>query len=407
MRPTSALAAAVLLSTAACTDAPAPTAAPSAAITPGYSTTYPAAWPALTGGRSHTCAISSDWTVRCWGFNRYGQLGVGDRTQASRYERPVPVQVATSVLFKAVTAWSFNTCGLDRDGRLYCWGKDFLPPGVTNDVNVEGSPTPTLIESPAPFKSISRNCGLTTTNEVYCWENASGAVTRVSGMPSGETWTALAVGEGHHCTVTSYGNLVCWGANHFGQLGRGFTSAYEVDEDPWYVEVPSPTMRTVTAGSGHTCARTSRYEAYCWGDGFYGQLGGSPAGSSLPRRVGGTNDLFLGIAAGSDYTCGIRKNETLADTTRNVSCWGKGDFGQLGFGGTTGSYGTYVPQTVLTARSGGGMKSIMLANSGAHTCGIDKVGDVYCWGYNTYGQVGNTAGGNVLSPRRVEGLPKL
>lgn len=146
-------------------------------------------------------------------------------------------------------------------------------------------------------------------------------------------------------------------------------------------------------GSGHTCARTTDGETYCWGFNRWGQLGngaldpsraevplfGAAAydtvGSlrdSVPQRVQGEFQFRL-IVAGNRHTCGLTREG-------QAYCWGFGRFGELGTG-ERASYAT--PQRVATD-----LRFRTLSAGGTHTCGVTKTGAGYCWGGNWHGQLG-------------------
>ena len=78
---------------------------------------------AIAAGSAHTCALLSDTTVKCWGFNSSGELGDGSTTNAST---PVVVQNAvTGAVLSGVTAiagGADDTCILLSGGAVQCWG---------------------------------------------------------------------------------------------------------------------------------------------------------------------------------------------------------------------------------------------------------------------------------------------
>jgi alpha-tubulin suppressor-like RCC1 family protein len=161
---------------------------------------------------------------------------------------------------------------------------------------------------------------------------------------------------------------------------------------------PSATVTSIVPGVSHTCALLSSGVAYCWGDNEFGQLGNpTQLGSytSRPLLVGG-NLHFVQLAVGNLFTCGVT-------TDNEAYCWGKNEFGQLGNATSLGS-NTPNPTPLLVE---GSHAFTQVAAGGYHTCGIDTLGDAYCWGKNDYGQLGNsTNSGNSNpngSPLLVEG----
>ncbi|TVP45327.1 MAG: hypothetical protein EA350_09580 [Gemmatimonadales bacterium] len=94
----------------------------------------------------------------------------------------------------------------------------------------------------------------------------------------------MSTGGAFTCALTDAGELYCWGANPFGQLGIGTTTN---------ASVPAPVQggqrfETVSAGASHACAAERSGGIYCWGNGALGQLGtGTSAPSSIPVQVPG------------------------------------------------------------------------------------------------------------------------
>ena len=134
----------------------------------------------------------------------------------------------------------------------------------------------------------------------------------------------ITAGSNHTCGRTTAGSVLCWGANNESQLG--------VDSDdstPFAVLLDFDTpMFSLAAGDTHTCGLDANGQAYCWGANDYGQLGdGTTNPSTQPVAVSG-NVQFALLRAGGDTTCG---------TTVEVEtyCWGRNDFGQVGAGVAT------------------------------------------------------------------------
>jgi alpha-tubulin suppressor-like RCC1 family protein len=139
----------------------------------------------IAAGGFHTCGITSERAVYCWGNNRYGQLGVGD---SSVITSTTPLPVSGGLRFVSVGGGAWHSCALAEDGHAYCWGQ--------NDVGEVGEPLPAGVKGP-----------------VRVW-----APVAVSG---GMTFRTIAVGGRHACGITAGGETYCWGVNAMGSLGNG------------------------------------------------------------------------------------------------------------------------------------------------------------------------------------------
>src|SRR5262249_27454256 len=131
----------------------------------------------VTAGLSHTCALRSNGTVACWGFNARGQAGNGTTTTPQL--TPVDVQGLTDAV--EIQAGDFFNSARRATGGVVCWGD--------TDLGQLGDGT-TGVDRLTPV-----------------------AVQGVS------TAIAIAAGDEHACALLSGGSVVCWGKNLEGQLG--------------------------------------------------------------------------------------------------------------------------------------------------------------------------------------------
>jgi alpha-tubulin suppressor-like RCC1 family protein len=204
----------------------------------------------------------------------------------------------------------------------------------------------------------------------------------------------VSTGDSHTCGVTTDNRAFCWGRNDHGQLGNRTDTGPETCDG----FLPCSTrpaavagglrFRQVSAGGDHTCGVTTDNRAFCWGLNHKGQVGDGTFRSRLvpvPVDAGGLQ--FRRVSAGGSHTCGVT-------TDNRAFCWGRNGQGRLG-DGTTTDIDRVRPVAVT-----GGLFFLQVSPGDDHTCGVTTTNRVYCWGSNSYGQLGE--GGTVgLSPTPI------
>lgn len=349
---------------------------PGAAVPDGAAATAPLAFVQVSTGAFHSCGVTEDGRAYCWGGNDKGQLG--DGATLFNATRTTPKAVVGGLRFRHVSAGHEHTCGLTTENRVYCWGLNFwgqLGNGTEGSDHFQVS-TPAEVVGGRRFRQVragySHTCAITMTYAAFCWgENIYGQVgdgtsgvnrpvpVRVLG---GLAWAQLTGGGEHTCGVTRTDRLYCWGWNEHGQLGNGNTANRSR---------PTPVsggraFRQVEAGGEHTCAVTTGDLAYCWGRNFQGALGDGTVSDRLtPGAVVGLR-RFAHVSAGANHTCGV----TLSG---KGYCWGLNGSGQLGDGTLVSR-----PRPVSLAVSLS-LRQIMASNM-AHTCAVTTSNRAYCWG---------------------------
>jgi len=267
------------------------------------------------------------------------------------------------------------------------------------------TPTETDTGTPTPgtLKTLGRNlsefgsntCVLTDQNTVECWGfNQSGqvgdgtTVDRPTPYPvkglSGEI-IAVAVGGMHACVLIFPGSMQCWGDNRYGQLGDG-TTANRSAAVP--VKVVSGKISGMALGAWFTCVVTELGAVECWGHNDHGQLGNGTTTDNLSAvKVGGLGSGMVSVSAGTATACAI-------DAAQTPNCWGWGMSGIIGDGGETDRFHAAGLRGLST-----GVNNISV--DGNFACAVNIYGMGYCWGDNTYGQLGNGSLDSTLSPVAV------
>ena len=209
----------------------------------------------------------------------------------------------------------------------------------------------------------------------------------------------IDAGGYHACGITTTEQLLCWGYNADGQLGLGSTSI-----------VNSPMLipgdfryRRIAGGFYHTCAYTLAANAFCWGNNSDGRLGSGTGPSTSPVQVmtAASIDTLQGdtVVVGSVALLvqGLAAGEAHTcgiDLVQKVWCWGRNSEGQLGRGDFTSSFAPTLINTDLFKE---------LSVGGLHTCGITLGGSGRCWGYNVAGQLGDGSTTSSALPVAVPG----
>ena len=367
------------------------------------------AWTTVTTLQFRSIATAGVYIVTNLGFSAGGRT-CGVVTTGAVFcwgpWGPAPVNASGGLLFRSVTVGLSHSCGLTPDGRAYCWGGNSS--GELGNGSIVSSSDPVLVSGILSFSSLSAGyqytCGLTTSGAAYCWgSNTAGQLGDGSTAPSsipvavtgGLTFSALSAGTTHTCGIATGGVAYCWGANANGQLGNGSNSASHV---PMAVS-GGQTFSSVSAALYHTCGILTNGDAYCWGLNSVGQLGsGTTTSSTIPVAVvGGLK--FSELASGNGFfNRPVGPGHSCGLTSAGVAyCWGANSFGQLGDGNTSSSS---VPVGVVS-----GLTFTSISVSNVHTCGVTTSGVAYCWGSNAQGQLGDGTTTSSSTPVKVLGQP--
>jgi len=257
---------------------------------------------ALAAGRDHTCALVAGGKVRCWGGNTHGQLGYGNINHIGDNETPATagdVMIGGAAI--AVSAGEYFSCALLDDGKIRCWGQGTS--GTLGYGNINNIGDDELPDSVAP-------------------------------VVLGTTATAIASGRRHTCVIAADKTVRCWGLNSNGQLGIASTAAIGDNENPQvagFINLPGGKAAALSLGYSFTCALLDTSKVRCWGNNTYGQLGqgnivqigdNEPPGSIEPVEVGAG---VTQISANWHRVCARGEDS-------RVRCWGRSDYGQLGYG---------------------------------------------------------------------------
>jgi len=301
----------------------------------------------------------------------------------------------TTITFRNVFAGDSRGCALVNGGQALCWGSA----GSLGNGTEASSPTPVRVEGAQSFEKLdlgSYACGITTGvtgGQAWCWgENTDGRLgdgtTEARLVPTRPItqlfFTDIAVGGVHTCALSTDASLHCWGSNRFQQLLDHPDSISLVP----VALAPGRTFQRVDAGGLQTCALEMSGTVQCWG----GRWGGA-----LTPVIGAP--VFETISVGERHACGLTPEG-------EAYCFGENFRGQLGDG-------TFVstPIDAPPVRVATDLRFSDISAGSFHTCAVALDGDVYCWGSDDLGQLGDGRipgeSDSKSLPSRVTGAPSF
>jgi alpha-tubulin suppressor-like RCC1 family protein len=361
----------------------------------------------LALGGYHTCFYDQNGQFSCWGWNEWGQLGLG----STGPDKSSPTQVSSPFTAPtSLTAGEDYTCLVDQ-GEALCWGANYHGQSL-GSLELNGTDTDKVL-SPTPTNTpgvgilsieahTGHTCAINNKQHLYCWgfnwptangvmESSFNETVTPTKYTLGTTDTVrrVSVGALHQCAESGRGDLWCFGNGFFGAIGHGKQPLNYVP--PQVLPGFSVNFRQVEAGGMDTnkggssasffddfsCAIDSSGVAKCWGSDFRGSLGNGPpeAAENTPQLVQELGGDVVDLALGGGHACAIESG--------NLYCWGNNQWGQLGIGDTTDRL---VATRVPFPNSSSPLQNVEAGYF--HTCAQLRNNDLYCWGRNSNGQIG-------------------
>ena len=347
-------------------------------------------------GYEHSCALLDDHTVKCWGSNYNGQLGVGDTS--NRGESPSDMGDALpTVDFGGRTAYRImagsqrriscallrgSDCDACRD-EMVCWGDGQYNRLGTGDLYDRGKEPLDLVGLFVDVGSVKPHGD----SAVESYPDPD--------VPAPLSGRASVRGTQFTCALMEDRRVKCFGKNDYESLSiaeavpNGWLDgdSYDGDSAPFSTigrtSDPAHHIVALAAGMNHACVVTVKGALWCWGNcDFY----------QCPSNSGGT--LFFPdgakakfITAGKWVTCMITHDD-------RARCWGNNGEGQLGFGrGHTDTMGWDWSEVTEGIDLGTGRHAVYISAGLSHACAALDDGSVKCWGSNWDQELGNGLGG--------------
>ena len=413
-------------------------------------------WSKVAEGYALTVAIKNDGTLWTWGTNSFGQLGENTIT-AINGNRSVPVQIGASS-WSQVVAGNYQVLAIDNAGRLFTWGYNaFGELGLGDTIN-RSSPVQVTSVGDA-WRSIAifgnKASGITTTGKLYSWGAGTNGeigdgntITRSNPIQIGASnnWTFVTAGASHKLAVNS-GILYGWGYNVDGELGLGdaisrsspvqigsYSSAAGTNQasilldslgrlwgtglgtngenglnsvtysSPVLLNTGGSSFTTVSGGYQYAVALSTDGKIFAWGQNAAGQLGDNSISTRTVPGVVNTSSWSF-ISAAKATVVGNLNTFAISGTDNTLYGWGINTNGQIGVNDLVSRsnpiqiWNANIFRSNPVQLTSGSWTKVSAGDVTSY--GIKTNGTLYTWGTNTNGQLGDGTTVNRSSPTQI------
>lgn len=307
----------------------------------------------VSAGESHSLVLLNDGTVWGWGSNSYDQLGIEDPKGSV-----VPVQLQDLHDICVISAGSNHTVALDAQGFVWTWGQY----GSHQTYRLNRGNTVVL--------SLSKPIILPGLNNIVM----------------------VASGNHHSLALDNLGRVWAWGQNGYGQLGDGTVDA---TSEPVLIKGLDNVV-SISAGALHSLALKSDGTVWGWGNNLMRQLGPNLGREVLsPSKIDGVENITQ-ISGGFGHSVALAKDG-------RVWIWGVIDWTSIPEITDDIVVDQYYDPTLLEFPS----PAIAVGSGSDHSIVLLENGQVWAWGTNTFGQLGNGTLFKNIEPSQVMGLPTI
>jgi alpha-tubulin suppressor-like RCC1 family protein len=314
----------------------------------------------ISAGMEHACGLKQSGAIFCWGFNNDGQLGspLNNQCASTMFCQTRPTIVSGGKQWRALGVGDRHSCAIDINRQAFCWGQ--------GDDGRLGNPNATSngVPNPTPLQ-----------------------------VSSGRLFDAISGGDAHTCALEyATSAAYCWGSQLNGELGNGLSSALPAGPTP---VAGNHMWRQINAAFGFTCGRDANLATWCWGGNKNWSLGHAGLWQTwntgwrdtVPRLTDNTLHAL-------SISRGVGLGACLLAISGSTFCWGTNDLGQTGIGST--SLAVQSPTQAQTMET-----FSAISEGGMHTCALNTAGEAFCWGRNTWGELGDNTFTDRTIPTRV------
>ena len=312
----------------------------------------------LAGQRAlHGIVMPDSGSILSWGSNAEGAFGTGEG-----YGLPTPTSIKrtsvalTSKKVKLAAVGPTHSVAVADDNTIFTWGSNGEGQLGTGDLDQRNLPT---------------------------------AVNDLNGVLTGKVIVEVVAALNYTLVRTQDNRIIGWGTNAYGQLGLGISSLRStVPVEAVLGVMAGKTIKRIACAGGRSLALTDEGNVFGWGYSNSGETGLSYAVyNSTIGLVGG-----IGVASGrpvKDIAAGYSHSVALLQDG-TVWVWGLNSSNQFGYGPNQGMYSyNYVPQAVNMNGVLAG-KTVEAISAGMnHVLALASDGQIYGWGDNSSGQLGN------------------
>ena len=315
----------------------------------------------LHGGWTHSCVVTDQGMVKCWGYNSNGELGVGNNHHVGDNpnemgENQAFTDLGSNQTAVDIDAGTSHVCAVMANGEVKCWGQE-------NNYQLGGYRSSNIGDQP---------------NEMG--DSFSGALS----PPSGEKFVEVTTSNSASCARTDAGNVYCWGNGQNYLVSSSSTSSSIQYSSTSPIQLKEQAVKVVL-GNWFGCALLQSHEVQCWGKNSHGELfTGNTTHNSLhqndPVIDFGTGVGATDIMAGEDFACAVL-------TTQGTVCWGTSSSNR---NGRTSQFGHTSNHITLGPGDGISSPNRLIAQphqmdfgpDSSGGCIINEASQVECWGDN-------------------------